>query len=129
MRVSWSRWALAAFFVFAGIMHFVNPAKYEAIVPQWLPNAELLVAISGVCEMLGGLGVLLAPTRRLAGWGLLALLIAVFPANVQMLQSAHAEHASAVSQAVLWARLPLQLLIMWWVWAVAASARNRATSG
>lgn len=119
-----SRACLAAFFSIAGIMHFVAPDQYAAIVPTWLPNARLLVAISGVCEILGGLGVLLPGTRRLAGWGLIALLLAVFPANLHMLQLGYTNHAPAYWKAALWLRLPLQLLLLWWVWRAAA---RRAT--
>jgi uncharacterized membrane protein len=115
-RVPWSTLLLAAFFVFAGAMHFVVPVSYERIVPTWLPNAKLLVQISGVAEMLGGVGLLVPFARPAAGIGLLLLLIAVFPANVAMLQQAHAAGASAMWQAALWLRLPLQPALMWWVW-------------
>ena len=115
-----SQLLLAALFAFAGVMHFVAPARYIAIVPSRLPNAPLLVIISGICEILGGLGVLLPQTRRLAGWGLIALLIAVFPANIHMLQLAYANDGTTLWKAVLWFRLPLQLLRLWWVWRAAA---------
>jgi uncharacterized membrane protein len=101
-------------------MHFVAPAPYIAIVPPWLPNAPLLVVVSGVCEILGGLGVLLPQTRRLAGWGLIALLVAVFPANIHMLQLAYTNEGTTLWKAALWLRLPLQLLMLWWVWRAAA---------
>ncbi|MEO8881428.1 MAG: DoxX family membrane protein [Gemmatimonadaceae bacterium] len=120
LGLTWSRLLLAMLFVFAGIMHFVAPEPYAAIVPKWLPNAPLLVVISGIAEILGGLAVLLSHTRRLAGWGLIALLIAVFPANIHMLQLGHANHAPAYWMAALWIRLPLQLLMIWWVWRAAA---------
>jgi uncharacterized membrane protein len=80
-----------------------------------LPRPDLLVAISGVAELLGAMGLLLPRTRRAAGWGLILLLIAVFPANIRMLQDARASNASAVWQAMLWARLPLQALLIWLV--------------
>ena len=118
--LTWSRVLLAALFAVAGAMHFVTPGDYTAIVPHWLPQAPLLVSISGVFEILGGLGVLLPLTRRLAGWGLIALLLAVFPANVQMLQLGYANHASALWKTALWLRLPLQLLLLWWAWRAAA---------
>ncbi len=105
-------------------MHFVKPELYAAIIPPWLPNAPLLVALSGAFEILGGLGVLAPRTRRAAGWGLIALLIAVFPANVQMLHLAYVFNASTLWKAALWFRLPLQLPMIWWVWRVAA---RRAT--
>ncbi|MBA2683722.1 MAG: DoxX family protein [Gemmatimonadaceae bacterium] len=118
--ITWSRLLLAASFSFAGIMHFVVPAPYIAIVPPWLPNAAFLVVMSGVAEILGGLGVLLPRTRRLAGWGLIALLIAVFPANVHMLRLGYEHDATALWKAALWIRLPLQPLMLWWVWRAAA---------
>ena len=89
LGLTWPRVLLAGFFTFAGVMHFVKPEPYAAIIPPWLPNAPLLVALSGAFEILGGLGVLAPRTRRAAGWGLIALLIAVFPANVQMLHLAY----------------------------------------
>ena len=119
-----SRLLLAALFSFAGTMHLVAPTPYIAIVPSWLPNAPLLVIVSGVCEILGGLGVLLPQTRRLAGWGLIALLFAVFPANIHMLQLAYANDGTTLWKAALWFRLPLQLLMLWWVWRAAARPRR-----
>jgi uncharacterized membrane protein len=108
------------FFFIAGLMHFLKPGLYVAIVPPWLPNSEILVLVSGAAEILGGLGVLHRATRRFAGWGLIALLVAVFPANVQMLHLAYVSHASALWKAALWLRLPLQIPLIWWVWRVAA---------
>jgi len=108
-----SRCALALLFVLAGVWHFVHPATYLAIMPPQLPQPLALVYTSGVFEMLGGLGLLPARTRRLAGWGLLALLVAVFPANVYMALVHGQLH---ISGWVAWGRLPLQLPLMWWVW-------------
>ena len=107
---------LGAFFVFAGAMHFVFPGSYEHIVPRWLPNAKLIVQLSGVAEMLGGIGVLLPQTRQAAGIGLIALLIAVFPANIEMLKQSIDSGAPIFSRAVLWLRLPLQPVLIWWAW-------------
>jgi uncharacterized membrane protein len=130
LGLTWPRVLLAIFFSFAGAMHFVAPAAYASIVPPWLPNAPLLVIISGICEMAGGLGVLLPATRRLAGWGLIALLLAVYPANIHMLRLAYENDATALWKAALWLRLPLQLPVLWWVWRSAARPsdhRPRAT--
>ncbi len=110
---------LGMFFVFAGAMHFVIPGPYEHIVPAWLPSAALLVRISGVCEILGGFGVFLPATRRVAGIGLILLLIAVFPANVEMLQQAERAGASFGALCALWLRLPLQAVLIWLVWRTA----------
>ena len=109
---------LGLFFIAAGANHFVHPVFYLRIVPGYLPDHALLVAISGVCEFLGGIGVLIPRTRRLAEIGLIALLIAVFPANVQMAQ--HPElYADIGSVLSFYIRLPLQLAIIAWVWWVA----------
>jgi uncharacterized membrane protein len=124
LGLTWPRVLLAFFFCIAGAMHFVAPGAYVLIVPLWLPNPPLLVVISGVCEILGGLGVLLPATRRLAGWGLIALLIAVYPANIHMLRLAYQSDASALWKAALWLRLPLQLPVLWWVWRSAARPRQ-----
>ncbi len=110
-----SRYALALLFVGAGLLHFLRPATYLAIMPPQLPQPLLLVYLSGVAELLGGLGLLPARTRRLAGWGLLALLVAVFPANVYMALIHEQLH---IPGWLAWGRLPLQLPLMWWVWRV-----------
>ena len=79
----------AGFFVLAGVNHFIFPAFYAGLVPPWLPAAGVLSAVAGGAEIVGGLGLLVPRLRRAAGWGLIALLIAVFPANVHM--AAHPE--------------------------------------
>ena len=79
------RWFLAASFVAVGVGHFTNPAPFVSIVPPYLPEPLALVYISGFFEILGGIGLLIPQTRRAAGWGLLALLVAVYPANIHML--------------------------------------------
>jgi uncharacterized membrane protein len=107
---------LAAFFVFAGVTHFTNPEFFIAIVPDWLPDPPLMVAVSGVFEILGGVGVLIPQTRRLAGWGLIALLIAVYPANVEMALHPDEWLAQGMTKAQLWGRLPLQFLFLAWAW-------------
>jgi uncharacterized membrane protein len=113
-----SRRLLAAFFNFTGILHFVIPRSYEAMVPEPVPAKEA-VSISGVAEMLGGLAVLHPATRRFGRWWLLALLIAVFPANVHMAvnpEQIKGLDLKKVPRWALWARLPLQPLAMLWVW-------------
>lgn len=110
-----SQKALGAFFLAAGANHFISPRYYRAIVPPRLEHgAERIVAISGVAEILGGLGVFLPGTRRAAGAGLIALLAAVFPANLYMAQEP--ERFKQVPRWALYARLPLQPLMMWWAW-------------
>ncbi|MEP7346789.1 MAG: hypothetical protein ABI877_16065 [Gemmatimonadaceae bacterium] len=119
-RIRWSIILIAAIFVVSGVLHFLIPLPYERIVPPWLPNAALLVQLSGLAELIGALGLLWPPTRRAAGWGLILLLIAVFPANVEMLRQARASGASLAWQGTLWLRLPLQVVMIWWIWRSAA---------
>jgi uncharacterized membrane protein len=117
-----SRAALAALFTFAGTLHFVRPRPYEAIVPPPFPKRES-VAISGVAEIAGALAVLHPATRPAGRWGLLALLLAVFPANVHMAVSPEkipGLDLAKMPRWLLWARLPLQPLAMLWVWRATA---------
>jgi uncharacterized membrane protein len=110
-----SRRLLAAFFIQAGINHFVMPRPYQQIVPPRLKgNAKVLVQVSGVAEVAGGVGVLLPWTRRLSGLGLVALLAAVFPANVYMAREP--ERFRRIPPWALYARLALQPLMMLWAW-------------
>ncbi len=112
-----SRAALAAFFSFAGTMHFVRPRPYEAIVPPPFPKKEAVV-VSGVAEIVGGLAVLHPATRTAGRWWLLGLLLAVLPANVFMAVSPEKVPGlgDKIPRWALWARLPLQPLAMHWVW-------------
>ena len=113
---------LAAAFVGAGVLHFVKPRLFEAIVPPSLPAPRLLVYVSGVAEVAGGLGLLVPALRPLAGWGLAVLLVAVFPANVHMVRQSQRFRRVAPRWALL-ARLPLQLVLIAWVlWASGAWA-------
>jgi uncharacterized membrane protein len=107
---------VALFFAAAGVNHFLVPRAYERIVPPGFGDPKRAVQISGVAEILGGVGVLPGPTRRLSGVGLLALLVAVFPANVYMALWPEQAGAGRIPRALLWARLPLQPLMMAWVW-------------
>ncbi len=116
-----SRRLLSLFFVGGGINHFVMPDPYQRIVPPGLGEPATLVAVSGVAEIAGGVGVLLAPTRRAAGWGLIALLVAVFPANLHMARHPEQIPGLKIPRALLWLRLPLQPLMMWWAWTATRS--------
>ncbi len=106
---------LGVFFLLAGLNHFRNGHLYEAIVPPSLERAKRRVVIaSGVAEIAGGLGVLIPWTRRLSGFGLIALLAAVFPANLYMAREPERFHK--LPRWALYARLPLQPLMMLWAW-------------
>jgi uncharacterized membrane protein len=104
-------------FIAAGALHFIRPQMYARIMPPALGHAAELVAISGLAEIAGGVGLLVPQTRRSAAYGLIVLLIAVWPANIFM--ATEAEQFSAVAPAwALWLRVPLQLPLIWWVWRV-----------
>jgi uncharacterized membrane protein len=107
---------LAIFFVTAGVLHFVNSGFFEQIVPPYLPWPLEIVYISGVFEILGGCGILIPRLRRAAGWGLIALLIAVFPANLHMAINDVYVNGKATPPLLLWLRLPMQLVFIVWVW-------------
>jgi uncharacterized membrane protein len=120
--MSMLRRACGPFFVAAGINHFVVPKVYESIVPRYLPKHRELVYASGVAEAAGGLGLMVPGTRRPARWLLVATLIAIFPANVEM--AVHPERYPQIpgGEKALLARLPLQALIIAWV---LAASRER----
>jgi len=106
---------LCAFFVAAGVNHFAQPRPYEAIVPPALQShASAVVAISGVAELLGGVAVLPVRTRRLGGLWLIGVLLAVFPANLHMAREP--ERFKRIPRWALYARLPLQPLMVIWAW-------------
>lgn len=107
------------FFVLAGILHFVTPRTYEAIMPDWLPAHRELVYASGVAEIAGGAGLLHPRTRQLGAALSVATLVGVFPANLHM--ALHPERYRKVpgGKPALWARLPLQALLIAWARAAA----------
>jgi len=106
---------LGNLFILAGLNHFAIPRAYERIVPPRLgAHARAIVRWSGVAEMAGGVGVLVPATRRAAGVGLIALLAAVFPANLYMAREP--ERFARIPRWALYARLPLQPLMMLWAW-------------
>lgn len=111
--MSWSQRLLAVFFTAAGLLHFLRPEMYEEIVPQALPAHHEIVLASGAAEIAGAVLVVFPRTRRLGGLWLVATLIAVFPANVNM--ALNPDRYDSIAPALLWARLPLQGLLIWWV--------------
>ena len=102
-------------FMAVGITHFTNEEFFVAIMPPYLPWHRELVYISGVFEILGGAGLLIPRLRTIAGWGLIALMIAVFPANIHM--AMNPDQFPDVSTTALYLRLPMQFVmigIVWW---------------
>jgi len=107
---------IAAFFVIAGLAHFASPATYLPLMPGYLPWHLPLIYLSGLAEIAGGIGICSKRTRRLAGWGLIALLVAVFPSNIHMLMHKVPLNAKQVPEWIYWIRLPLQGVLMAWIY-------------
>ena len=108
---------MAAFYALGGTMHFVRADWYLAMMPPYLPWPLMLVVLSGVAEIAGGIGVLIPKTRRLAAWGLIVLLVAVFPANLYIAMENVPVFGATEGPGVLgWLRLPLQLVFILWAY-------------
>lgn len=115
------RHAMGVLYVGAGVLHFVVPKLYARIVPPQFPRPLALVYLSGIAEVALGIVVALRRTRRLSAWGIIALLVAVFPANVYMATSGMAtdavpDWADSIARVAAWVRLPLQGVLILWAW-------------
>lgn len=125
------RYVLAIFMIGIGALHFVAETFFVQIVPPFLPAPRLLVWISGVAEIALGVGLVPVRSRRWAGYGLVALYVAVFPANIYMavtnlqIQGLPSSFEQP-SQLMLWLRLPLQIVLIAWALWVSAPSRRRA---
>ena len=106
------RWLLSAMMIGTGLYHFARPGPFIQIVPDWLPAHRALVLVSGFFEILGGIGLQIPRVRRPAAWGLIALFVAVFPANVNMAVN----KILVQNPVILWGRLPLQAVLIAWAW-------------
>ena len=113
---------ISVFFIYFGIDHFINPEFYLSIMPPMFPLHLEAVYLSGLFEILGGVGVLIARTRSIAGWGLLALLIAVYPANIYMALTPQA--FPDISLFALYFRLALQFLFFYWAYSITRPIYN-----
>jgi uncharacterized membrane protein len=120
--VTWGQRLLAVVFAAAGTLHFVRPRMYEDIVPDFLPAHHEIVLASGAAEIAGAVLVVFPRTRRIGGLWLAATLVGVFPANVDM--ALHADRYDAFAPALLWARLPLQGLLVWWALSATGAVAN-----
>jgi uncharacterized membrane protein len=109
-----SLYIMILFYAGAGINHFVHPDFYLKIMPPWLPWHKELVFISGICEVLFALLLVFPVTRRFGAYCIIALLIAVFPANIQMLLDHYHDNDPMLWIAII--RLPIQLVLIWWAY-------------
>lgn len=120
-----ARWVLAAFFIVAGVNHFLAPEIYHGMMPAWLPAKAAANFISGGAEVAGGIGLLIPTLRRPAAWGLITLLVLIFPANVQVALQGQMPGLDGAPPWLLWLRLPFQAVFIAWVWWVGlARARS-----
>jgi uncharacterized membrane protein len=110
-------WVMGVFYVVAGTNHFVHPDFYRPMMPAYLPWHEALIWLSGVAEVGLGIAVLIPGWRPAAAWGLILLLIAIFPANIHIalhnVPLAGAAHGAGIWN---WVRLPLQAVLVAWAW-------------
>ena len=109
------KYVMAAFYVYGGVNHFLNPDFYLVIMPPYIPAHGMLVGLSGVAEIVLGLALLLSLTQRLAAWGIIAMLVAFLPVHVHMLVNAELFPDAPI--VFLWIRFPLQallILLAWW---------------
>jgi uncharacterized membrane protein len=113
-----ARWFVTVAMVAIGVLHFARPEPFLAIMPPFIPFHLAMVLISGAAEIALGLGLVPKQTRRWASYGLIALYVAVFPANIYMAVAGVAPTGETVPAWAAWGRLPLQPLLMllaWWV--------------
>lgn len=108
------RWLLALAYGYAGYLHLVRPAAFLAITPPWVPQPELVVAATGVAELLGAIGLLIPATRKVAGWGLALYALCVWPANIHHAFANIAIGGETLSWWYHGPRLALQPVIIWW---------------
>ncbi len=115
-----ARAAVAAglFFIGAGAMHFLMPERYDAMIPPPLPSPRFWVLLSGAFQVAGGVGLLVRRTRRLAALGVIALLVAILPANIHEAVKSSGSHVLPMPDWYFWLRIPFQLVYIAWVaWA------------
>jgi uncharacterized membrane protein len=115
------KWLLGLLFLAAGVNHFVRPDFYLRIMPPYLPYHVLLVYISGLAEMALAILLLIPRFQNAAAWGLIGLLLAVFPANLHM--AMNSDQFPEFHPALLWIRLPLQVVLI--IWAYSFTGRKR----
>jgi len=111
-----ARWLLTLFLIAAGCNHFLQPDLHIAMIPAMLPAPRTLVLVSGIAQVVGGLGLVFRSTRRVAAWGVVVLLIVLLPANVNMALHHLPYGNHQVPAWILWARVPLQAVFVAWAW-------------
>jgi uncharacterized membrane protein len=110
------RYLIGSLFILVGILHFVRPRFFIKIMPKYLSWHKPLVLISGFFEICGGVGFIISSLQIYASWGLILLLLAVFPANIEMFRKAHKKHGFTSYTWLLLFRLPLQFVLIGWLY-------------
>ena len=110
-------YVMAVFYMFAGVMHFVRPEFYRPMMPPYLPWHDFLILLSGLAEFVLGAAVLVPSIRPLAAWGIILLLIAIFPANLHIaLHNVPVFNNTEGAGIWNWVRLPFQGVLILWAW-------------
>lgn len=104
----------ALLFIIAGVFHFLRPRLFGKIMPSWVPWHRFMVFFSGFLEILFGVMLLIPSVSAIGAWGLIAVLIGVFPANIHM--AVNADKFPGIPAWLLWLRLPMQLVLIGWAW-------------
>lgn len=114
MIYPWHLYAMALMYVIAGVVHFVKPKMYMRIMPRYLPRHKLLVYLSGLAEIILGLGLFFPETKNAAIYGIILMLLIFLLVHIYMLSSEKA--GAGIPKWALWLRIPLQFVLMWWAW-------------
>lgn len=115
-KPSFSRYVIATIFLVAGILHFLKTQAYIDVMPEYIPYHKEMVLISGLAEFLGGVGILITKVRKWAGWGLMILLIAVFPVNIDMAVNTYHLQGWSIKFVAYLLRLPLQFVLIYCIY-------------
>ncbi|KQX15803.1 DoxX family membrane protein [Flavobacterium sp. Root420] len=114
MNLPWHLYLMAFLYIIAGINHFRSPGMYIRIIPPLFKNPKLINTLSGIAEILLGLLLMFPFSKKFAAWGIIALLVAIFPANLFMFQNKKASFG--LPRWVLFVRLPLQIVLIYWAY-------------
>jgi uncharacterized membrane protein len=118
------RWLAALFFTVAGVLHFIIPEFYSAMMPPFIPYKDILIVLTGLAEIALGIGLLIPSVRRRSGISLIALLIGIFPANIYVAVVQPELPDLSYDPASMWWRLLLQPLFIAWVWSVSVRTKR-----
>jgi len=114
MELPWHLYLMAGIYILAGLNHFRNPKMYAKIIPDYLPAPKILNTVSGFAEIIAGILLCIPICSQFGAWGIIAILIAVFPANIYMATSPKASFR--LPKWILWGRLPLQFALIFWAY-------------